>query len=141
MFVPALLLCSLFPSSALAGRVAQMEASYASGFYQPVRSGTLAVESSSDGRPTALVLSVPGRKLRARVWRFRQGRCGDQIEARLAVPDEGRSTDLSLVDYTVGSCDIYVKQPWHARVRTREPDGSGSELWLEGDPDGGNVAR
>lgn len=128
---------SLFPLSSYAApptRHALMEATYASGFYEPTRGGSLELTYTEDGSPWSLTLAVPGRKLTARVWQASPSRCGDRIHARLAVPDEDTATDIELIDFTTVRCRLYVKHRWHATVDTRETDGSESKLVMEGDP-------
>ncbi len=115
-------------------RYATMEATYASGFYQPTRAGALALTYAEDGSPYSLTLSVQGRKLTARVWQADASPCGDRIYARLNIPDDNMITDLVLTDYSNVRCRLYVKHKWHAAVGTREANGSESRLELEGDP-------
>ncbi len=115
-------------------RTASMEASYASGFYDSIRTGTLTLNYSENGSPNSLTLSVQGRKLTARVWKAEEGRCGNRIFARLSVPNEHRATNLELRDYSAIRCRLYVKHAWRAVILTSEPDGSESRLEMEGDP-------
>jgi pyruvate formate-lyase activating enzyme-like uncharacterized protein len=129
-------ICSAHAHDAAAprSRTASMEASYASGFYDSIRTGTLALNYSDNGSPYSLTLSVRRRKLTARVWQAEESRCGNTIYARLSVPNESRSTSLELRDYSAIRCRLYVKHAWRAVISTSEPDGSESRMELEGDP-------
>lgn len=115
-------------------RYATMETTFATGFYEPSRSATLAVSYNEDGSPQRITLAVSGRKFTADVWRTYNSRCGNRIDARLSVPNYRVSTNLDLLDYFSVRCRIYAKHKWRARVNTWEADGSESRLELEGDP-------
>lgn len=117
-----------------AERHAQMEVSYASGFYEPTRGAVLSVEYA-DGNPSALVLTAHGRKLTAQVWNVQYSGCGDRINARINIPDDRTATDVFLIDYSNVTCRLYVKNKWHATVTTLEPNGTKSTLRLEGNPE------
>lgn len=134
------LLCLLSLSLPLSARAtpqvryANLETTYASGFYEPTRSAVLAL-TLEDGHAVSLTLTAEGRKLTARVWQTQATRCGDRYYARLSVPDERISTDIRLTDYTNVRCRLWVKNKWHATVKTQEPGGDESRLELEGTPE------
>lgn len=136
----AILGLSLFSGKGLAEeasllRYAQMEVTYASGFYNTARNGTLSL-NTRDGEtyPSSMTFTVEGRKLQANLTRTREGRCGDLYQARLNVPNDRLVTELELTDYSHVRCRLFVKHKWHASVTSKEPDGSVSKLEMEGDP-------
>lgn len=117
-------------------RYSRMEVVFASGSYAVSRAAVVALNFGREsGQPESITLSSLGRKLTARIWKTRLSPCGDRYYARLAVPDENIATDLVLSDYSHVRCRIYVRDAWHMKVSTREPDGSLSEMELSGNPD------
>lgn len=114
---------------------AEMEVSYASGFYNEARNGTLSLDTrDGEAQPSSMTFTVEGRKLQARLTKIRMGRCGDLYQARLNVPNDRLVTDLELIDYSQARCRLFVRHKWHASIKSREPDGSISMIEMEGDP-------
>ena len=130
----------LLAPSAFAGEIsllrsAEMEVTYASGFYSTARTGTLSLDTrDGESAPSSMTFTVEGRKLQARLTKVQEGRCGDLYQARLNVPNDRLVTDLELIDYSQVRCRLFVKHKWHATVTSREPDGSISKMDMEGDP-------
>jgi hypothetical protein len=133
----ALVALPLFAPSAFSSSdiKAAMEVVYASGFYNSMRSGTLALNFlDGESAPSSMTLSVEGRKLKANLTGVRYGNCGDKYTARLNIPNERTATDFELLDYSQVRCRLYVKDKWHATISTRESDGSVSRVQMTGTP-------
>lgn len=116
-------------------RTAQMETTYSSGFYGPVRGGSLTMHFDDQGTPAALTVTVAGRVLTAQVLETHLGRCGNRVLARMHYRDLNTGTTVELTDFTGARCRMFVKNKWHADVTTIEHDGSVSEIRFEGTPE------